>query len=366
MNTLIPNTYQKPNWYSDEIDYLLTPKESKVLDFLIRRILGFEDNRASRRDRVSVSQITDGIRRADGSYLSYGTGLSKPCAIAALKGLCDFGLLAKIGASTENGQEYELVSEVARINLDGLRARREAARDAGRVRTEKARASRTEGGKTDIPAVSQSDQRYVSLTAGGMSVLPQAVCQSDTQNPQSKPTIKTHERDCADKSAPTADEPVEPVVKPSRKREPKITEEERAYYAETVPALAEACHLDLSIDGVWAQCQKQLRALYNAQVRPTAALVAREYGQPTGYWYAQDWRGQKGQPPAPHDVTNTWGAATTFKAVKTNGHPRAAPNGYPPQEDGTAALRARYGAPATDDPLPPGVIEGRVKRVDAA
>jgi hypothetical protein len=117
---------------------------------------------------------------------------------------------------------------------------------------------------------------------------------------------------------------------------------------------------------VWAQCQKQLRALYNAQVRPTAALVAREYGQPTGYWYAQDWRGQKGQPPAPHDVTNTWGAATTFKAVKTNGHPRAAPNGYPPQEDGTAALRARYGAPATDDPLPPGVIEGRVKRVDAA
>ena len=188
MNTLIPNTYQKPNWYSDEIDYLLTPKESKVLDFLIRRILGFEDNRASRRDRVSVSQITDGIRRADGSYLSYGTGLSKPCAIAALKGLCDFGLLAKIGASTENGQEYELVSEVARINLDGLRARREAARDAGRVRTEKARASRTEGGKTDIPAVSQSYQRYVSLTAGGMSVLPQAVSQSDTQNPQSKPT----------------------------------------------------------------------------------------------------------------------------------------------------------------------------------
>lgn len=361
MNTLIPNTYQKPNWYSDEIDYLLTPKESKVLDFLIRRILGFEDNRASRRDRVSVSQITDGVRRADGSYLSYGTGLSKPCAIAALKGLCDFGLLAKIGASTENGQEYELVSEVARINLDGLRARREAARDAGRVRTEKARASRTgSGGQTDIPAVSQSDQRYVSLTAGGMSVLPQAVSQSDTQNPQSKPTIKTHERDCADKSAPTADEPVEPVVKPSRKREPKITDEERAYYAETVPALAEACHLDLSIDGVWAQCQKQLRALYNAQVRPTAALVAREYGQPTGYWYAQDWRGQKGQPPAPHDVTNTWGAATTFKAVKTNGHPRAAPTGSK-YDRSLEVLRRRMGtADPTESPPDPTVIEGRI------
>jgi predicted amino acid-binding ACT domain protein len=134
----------------------------------------------------------------------------------------------------------------------------------------------------------------------------------------------------------------------------------------SLKALVEACHLDLGIDGAWAQCQKQLRALYNAQVRPTAATIAREYGQPTGYWYAQDWRGQKGQPPAPHDVTNTWGAATTFKAVKTNGHPRAAPNGYPPQEDGTAALRARYGAPTADDPLPPGVIEGRVKCVTAA
>ena len=193
---------------------------------------------------------------------------------------------------------------------------------------------------------------------------PRAPKQDSYNKTQNNKTQRT--RGGASIDAPIPAEPVEPVVKLSRKREPKATEEERAYYAETVPALAEACHLDLSIDGVWAQCQKQLRALYNAQVRPTAALVAREYGQPTGYWYAQDWRGQKGQPPAPHDVTNTWGAATTFKAVKTNGHPRAAPNGYPPQEDGTAALRARYGAPATDDPLPPGVIEGRVKRVDAA
>ena len=362
MNTLIPNTYQKPNWYSDEIDYLLTPKESKVLDFLIRRILGFEDNRASRRDRVSVSKITDGIRRADGSYLSYGTGLSKPCAIAALKGLCDFGLLAKIGASTENGQEYELVSEVARINLDGLRARREAARDAGRVRTEKARASRTgSGGQTDIPAVSQSDQRYVSLTAGGMSVLPQAVSQSDTQNPQSKPTIKTHERDCADKSAPTADEPVEPVVKPSRKREPKITDEERAYYAETVPALAEACHLDLSIDGVWAQCQKQLRALYNAQVRPTAAILQREYDQSGGYWYSRDWRGQKGNPPTPPQVTSTWGAATTYRDKNVSATTAPGGNHRASQYDRNMAIL--YADSAADDMPPPSVIEGRSRHV---
>lgn len=168
-------------------------------------------------------------------------------------------------------------------------------------------------------------------------------------------------KDCADLSAPTADEPVDPVVKPSRKRDPKLTNEEKAYYAETVPALAEACHLDLAIDGVWAQCQKQLRALYNAQVRPTAATIAREYGQPTGYWYAQDWRGQKGQPPAPHDVTNTWGAATTFKTVAPNGKPaRAAPAGSK-YDRSLEVLRRRMGqADSAEPPTDPTIIEGRV------
>lgn len=159
--------------------------------------------------------------------------------------------------------------------------------------------------------------------------------------------------------APIPAETVEPVVKPSRKREPKTTEEERAYYAETVPALAEACRLDLGIDGVWAQCQKQLRALYNAQVRPTAALIVREYGQPGGYWYAHDWRGQKGEAPTPHFVTNTWGAATAYRD-KPNGHARAAPTGSK-YDRSLEVLRRRMGtADPTESPPDPTVIEGRI------
>ncbi len=356
MTTLIPNTYQKPNWYSDEVDYLLTPEESKVLDFFVRRILGFEDNRASRRDRVSVSQVTVGIQRADGTYLSYGTGLNRPQAVAALKGLCDYGLLARIGKPTEDGQEYELVNDLARIDMDGLRARRETKREAGRQRTEKARATKNDGGKPDIPAVSQSNQRLVSLTDSGQTDLPQAVRLTNSQNPLSKPTIKTHVRGGA-ASAPAPPETDAPVVKPSRKRERKTTAEEEAYFAETVPALAAVCRIDLDIDGAWAQCQKQLRALYNAQVRPTAALIAREYGQPDGYWYAQDWRGQKGEPPTPHFVTNTWGAATTFKAAA----PRAAPsNGNGKMSQYERNMQILYGD-EDDAPLPPNVIDGRVR-----
>lgn len=186
---------------------------------------------------------------------------------------------------------------------------------------------------------------------------PRAPKQDSYNKTQNNKTQRT--RGGASIDAPIPAETVEPVVKFSRKREPKITEEERAYYAETVPALAEACRLDLGIDGVWAQCQKQLRALYNAQVRPTAALIVREYGQPGGYWYAHDWRGQKGEAPTPHFVTNTWGAATAYRD-KPNGHARAATgrNGQSQYDRNMAIL---YSDESSDDmPLPP-IIEGRVR-----
>jgi len=186
---------------------------------------------------------------------------------------------------------------------------------------------------------------------------PRAPKQDSYNKTQNNKTQRT--RGGASIDAPIPAETVEPVVKPSRKREPKTTEEERAYYAETVPALAEACRLDLGIDGVWAQCQKQLRALYNAQVRPTAALIVREYGQPGGYWYAHDWRGQKGEAPTPHFVTNTWGAATAYRD-KPNGHARAATgrNGQSQYDRNMAIL---YSDESSDDmPLPP-IIEGRVR-----
>lgn len=199
MNTLIPNTYQKPNWYSDEVDWLLTPEESKVLDFFCRRILGFEGNRPSRRDRISLSQITDGIHRADGSRLSYGTGLSRPRAVAAIKGLCDYGLVARIGKPTEDGQEYELVFDVERIDLPGLRARREQGRAAGRERTEKARAARA-------PSLG-----FVDVDENTDEV----VCQSDSQNPP-KTQLPSGVVGCADAHSDVSPEPP-PARRPSRK-----------------------------------------------------------------------------------------------------------------------------------------------------
>lgn len=136
------------------------------------------------------------------------------------------------------------------------------------------------------------------------------------------------------------------------------TPEETAYYRACVPVMARAAELDLKVDGVWAQCQKALRALYHAEVRPTPDLIEREFVRRDGYWYTQFWKGRdKNEPPEPHDFPGNWKRAMTWRSKPSlsvvNGQPRAAP----PQEDGIAALRARL----TGQPPDGSFIEGRFR-----
>ena len=293
--------------------------------------------------------------------IAANTDLTPKTVGECIADMVELGLIAKTTGRSETGKqernEYTLLKPGSPSGPveNAPRFRRASQRKA----KQEAKAAASQVIITSRPSNDYSASQ-VTITAepsntplGGQVIITQELESIENKNQENKNHV------CADKSAPTVDEPVEPVVKPSRKREPKLTDEERAYYAETVPALAEACHLDLSIDGVWAQCQKQLRALYNAQVRPTAATIAREYGQPAGYWYAQDWRGQKGQPPAPHDVTNTWGAATTFKAAAPVKPARAASNGSK-YDRSLEVLRRRMGQANSDPPADPNVIEGRV------
>jgi len=62
MSNFIPNSFQTPNAYVDQFMYLLSGTEYKVLCYLVRRIFGFQ----KRQDRVSIPQITQGIRKRDG------------------------------------------------------------------------------------------------------------------------------------------------------------------------------------------------------------------------------------------------------------------------------------------------------------
>lgn len=114
----IPNSTMTPSVYFDKIMPLLTPAEWKVLSYLIRRTYGFRKDR----DRVSLSQITDGIVRADGTPLDYGTGLSIPTARKALRGLLKYKLVSKLRANNKKNQgtEWGIQMDSSKVLWDGL------------------------------------------------------------------------------------------------------------------------------------------------------------------------------------------------------------------------------------------------------
>lgn len=75
MNRIVPNSYQKPNLYTDKLMRFLTGDEWKTLDYALRRTFGFQRET----DRISVSQFMNGNGRLDGDGVpvEFGTGLSR-------------------------------------------------------------------------------------------------------------------------------------------------------------------------------------------------------------------------------------------------------------------------------------------------
>ena len=137
MNTFIPNSFQTPNAYVDQFMHLLSGPEYKVLCYLVRRIFGFQ----KRQDRVSMRQITSGIRNRDGDFLDHGTGLSVAGAHTALQGLIENGLVRKVATNNINNEGilYELQLDPSRVNVAGLEQRASHQQEIARLRTSKAR-----------------------------------------------------------------------------------------------------------------------------------------------------------------------------------------------------------------------------------
>jgi hypothetical protein len=366
--TLIPNTYQKPNIYSDLYDYYLTPKESKALDFIVRQILGWDEHRATLRDRISLSQICEGIQRKDGTWQSRGTGLSRTDAVAAIKALTRFNFIKPIGPATKAGQEYELNrGQLGEIDLAGLEVRKEAEHAKGMERTATARAKRASG-QSDIPAVSQSNQsdavvslsnhlRLVSLTDSGQSIKPALVRQTDSPKPSLNPSKPNETQEVAANAAPpSADEPVDeirqpskPKPKPSPPSKPKAdAPKEPTAQQEMVGALADVTGMDTRLNG--SRLGKVAAQL--SRVGATPDDLRANYG-PGAWWYRADWRGQKGEFPRPEQVLETWGQWARA-APQVNGHARAAPTS---KTDRNRALLDQAMRETMGDELPPGVID---------
>lgn len=97
---LIPNSTQIPNVLLDFVIPRISEAEGKCLLYICRRTYGFHKER----DRISLTQFVEGLKDKD-----YGSGLSRPAVVEALRNLIGAGLVKTI--PTSKGNYYE-------INLD--------------------------------------------------------------------------------------------------------------------------------------------------------------------------------------------------------------------------------------------------------
>jgi hypothetical protein len=97
-----PNTTPVPDELFDNLLPLLSGAELKVLLYVIRRTFGFKKGS----DRISKSQLENGIKKADGSILDGGTGLSRRAIRLAIDSLVGRNVLIKLhNKSPERGHE---------------------------------------------------------------------------------------------------------------------------------------------------------------------------------------------------------------------------------------------------------------------
>lgn len=94
---LKPNFTQIPNTILDELLSVLSESELKVLLYICRRTYGFH----KQSDRISTSQLMNGIRDKDGVHLDTGTGLSNKSILDSIKSLEKLGIIKTIQKGTQ-------------------------------------------------------------------------------------------------------------------------------------------------------------------------------------------------------------------------------------------------------------------------
>ncbi len=99
-----PTTTPTPDDLFDRFLAVLSGAELKVILYIVRRTLGFKKST----DRISLTQICDGIKTKAGKQLDRGTGLSLSTAKLAVKELEKRGLISVERVQEESG--YNLVN----------------------------------------------------------------------------------------------------------------------------------------------------------------------------------------------------------------------------------------------------------------
>jgi len=162
-SAFVPNSFQTPNAYVDDLMPYLTGEEYKVLIYAVRRILGFQ----KRQDRISISQFINGTSHG-GLILDQGTGLSIGTVKKCLASLVEFGLMVRLAENdprTNEGTLWSLQWDYSDVGWDALHDRLEKWDKVNAERIAKARSVRqTPPSETELPPVSGTDGRGSSGT----------------------------------------------------------------------------------------------------------------------------------------------------------------------------------------------------------
>ena len=109
MSKLIPNTFQFPKYYIDEIGDLLTADEMLVVLYIARHTFGY--NKES--DQIAMSQFMNGIRNKDGKRVDGGVNLTKYRLKEALKMLIACNIVVVIREAITSPPSQRKATEYA-------------------------------------------------------------------------------------------------------------------------------------------------------------------------------------------------------------------------------------------------------------
>lgn len=144
------NSTPIPDEFFDILAVQLSEAELRVLLYIMRRTFGFK----KKGDAISLSQLTGGIRKRDGSVLDYGTGLSKPSVLKAVSGLQTKGIITIEKRTGEDGRNE--------INIYQLHFADETGAIQARPLTNQPRNSITEYSEIEQTSPFSPDPRFVS------------------------------------------------------------------------------------------------------------------------------------------------------------------------------------------------------------
>jgi hypothetical protein len=208
----IPNSFQTPNAYVDELMAFLTAEEWKVLSYAVRKIFGFQ----KRQDRISKSQFMIGSKDENGEWYDHGTGLGDTAVSRALDSLVAFGILlilAENDIHKNEGKLYGLQLNEALIDTEALHKRMEDQQAADKARMERARSARKSDGFHEItPTLSQQDHPLADkgrVALADKPTVPLADKVNNNQENHRKPG-RSRKRDAAD---PRSSHPAIQLVK---------------------------------------------------------------------------------------------------------------------------------------------------------